>query len=138
MPPTTSTPEATVSSATASFPTPKATVIAFYNALSRHDRAGALAVLTPQLAAEYAAAGSDGDLTNIIRLDHLRDVHSAPGVGGSDFPPGYVDITQVVATYDVVYRHVVAAASGTQIRFVYVGRLGAQGPWRILEIGTGP
>ena len=121
----------------AGYATPAATVTAYYQALERHDGSAALALLAPKLAKEYTAAGPGGELENIVRLDHLRDVKSAPAAAGTRYP-GYVDITQVVATYDVIYRQEIASANGTQIRFVYVGRTGPSAPWRILEIGTGP
>jgi hypothetical protein len=52
--------------------------------------------------------------------------------------PGYTSIRQALVTFDATYRLVLGANNGPQTRFVYVGCVGASGPWRILGIGTGP
>ena len=52
--------------------------------------------------------------------------------------PGFTSIQQAVVTFDATYAKVYGSADGHQTRFVYVGRQGAAGPWRILGIGTGP
>ena len=113
------------------------TVVAYYQRLSHHDAAGAAALLEPGLRSQMLAGGGS-ELTNIKSLTNIRDVKSAPASFPPEAPRGYVDITQVFVTYDVVYRQVEASSNGANSRFVYVGRDGAGGPWRILEIGTGP
>ncbi len=52
--------------------------------------------------------------------------------------PGFTNIQQALVTFDATYKKVYGATSGPQTRFVYIGRQGAAGPWRILGIGTGP
>ena len=109
---------------------------AYYTYVGGHDAARAAGLMDPALARQYLAA-SDGELYNVVRLSNIRELRSSPATGFSDHPAGYTDITQVFVTYDVVYRHEIAAMNGANSRFIYLGRNTA-GQWRILEIGTGP
>lgn len=52
--------------------------------------------------------------------------------------PGFTNIQQALVIFDATYKKVYGSTDGPQTRFVYVGCQGATGPWRILEIGTGP
>ena len=117
--------------------TAEGTVVAYYGRLGRHDIAGAAALLEPHLRQEYLHAGADGDFENTVSIRKIRDLKATVAPSTPGLPAGYRDITQVFLSYDVAFRHVVAASNGPNSRFVYVGR-NAEGQRRILEIGTGP
>ncbi len=110
---------------------PAAVVTAYYQAAAHHDSKAAAALLAPEIRSMYS------DFSNLVTLTDLRHVHTAV-VPAPSLPPGYIDITQVSVAYTATYKKVIAAGNGTQTRFLYVGRRTADGPWRILSIGTGP
>jgi len=92
--------------------------------------------LSPAVQRMYSTAlGSDRSNTLTVTKVHVR-VSSAPFAIG-DYP-GFANIQQALVTFDAAYKKVYGSTDGPQTRFVYVGRQGASGPWRILGIGTGP
>ena len=114
----------------------EATVQAYFAAVGAHRWAEATGLLTPSLAkAQLASPDSDRKNTLTLTAVHV-EVRSAPFERGAY--PGFSDIRQSLVTYAATYREVYGSTDGPQVRFVYVGRQGAAGPWRILEIGTGP
>lgn len=115
---------------------PVATVVAYYDDISRHDTVAAAALLAPSVRA--GESSDDGDLTNIATLRNIRDVRSGTYPTPGDLPAGYADITQVSLTYDATFHQVITSDDGSQTRFVYVGRDPHTGGWLILGIGTGP
>jgi hypothetical protein len=70
-------------------------------------------------------------------VTHVRVTVRPASFARGDYP-GFTQVRQAFVTYDATYREVHGSTDGPQARFVSVGRQGAEGPWRILEIGTGP
>ena len=131
----TAAPASPAPSTSASSPaTAEETVAAYYSFIGRHDATDAAALLDPDFARGQVDPTGVG---NIVSLRHLRDLKAAPASLPPAVPAGYTDITQVFVTYDVVYKHEIAAMNGANSRFLYLGR-NAAGQWRIFEIGTGP
>jgi hypothetical protein len=116
--------------------TSESTVRAYFAAVDTHRWRQAEALLSPSLKRTFFAA-PDSDRNNTLRVTDVSvKVRPAPFERGAY--PGYTSIQQALATFDATYKKVYEATSGPQTRFVYVGRVGASGPWRILGIGTGP
>ena len=120
--------------------TPEATVRAYYTDLVAHDWNGAAALMQPS---ERGTVFNypDSPAVNLVSISKVKTTaHYFPSaLSGSDAGQanGYGDIWQVFVTYDAVFKRTVTSSSGPQARFVYVGRKD-DGPWTILEIGTGP
>jgi hypothetical protein len=131
------------SSATASISsTPQSTVHAYYQAIGLHHWKIAASFLQPSQRSSFYNA-PDSDRNNTVSLSDINASKGAkatlgnPAVYGNQYP-GYSDIWQVFVTYGTTYKHVYGAESGSQSRFIYLGRKHGSGPWQILEIGTGP
>jgi len=112
------------------------TVSSYFAAVNAHQWTEANALLAPSIRVMYSTA-LDSDQSNTLSVTrvHVR-VYPAP-VARRDYP-GFSNIQQALVTFDATYKKVYGSTDGPQTRFVYVGRQGAAGPWRILGIGTGP
>ena len=122
--------------ASAPQPSAKSTVTSYFAAVGAHRWTQADALLSPSLEKKQSTA-PDGDQENTLALTAVRlNINPAPFAQGEY--PGFSDIQQALVTFDARYKKVYGSTSGPQARFVYVGRQGAAGPWRILGIGTGP
>ena len=122
--------------ASAPQPSAKSTVSSYFAAVGAHQWTQANAFLSPSLEKAHLAA-PDSDQKNTLALTDVHlNVSPAPFARGEY--PGFSDIQQAMVTFDASYRKVYGSTNGPQTRFVYVGRQGAGGPWRILGIGTGP
>jgi hypothetical protein len=116
--------------------TARSTVSAYFAAVDGHRWTASTALLSPSLRRTYGS-GPDSDRRNTLSVTDVHvTVRPAPFARG-DYP-GFTDVHQAFVTYDATYRVVYGSTDGPQARFVHVGRQGADGPWRIVEIGTGP
>jgi hypothetical protein len=117
-------------------PSAGSTVSSYFAAVDAHQWTEANALLSPSIQRTYSTA-PDSDRANTLSVKsvHVR-VSPAPFARG-DYP-GFTNIQQALVTFDATYKKVYGSTDGPQTRFVYVGRQGAAGPWRILGIGTGP
>jgi hypothetical protein len=117
-------------------PSARSTVSSYFAAVNAHQWTEADALLSPSVQRTYSTA-PDSDRSNTLSVTrvHVR-VSSAPFARG-DYP-GFTNIQQALVTFNATYKKVYGSTDGPQTRFVYVGRQGAAGPWRILGIGTGP
>ena len=122
--------------ATTQQPSPQSTVSSYFTEVNAHRWAEANALLSPSAQRTYSTA-PDSDRSNTLTVTkvHIR-VIPAPFARG-DYP-GFTNIQQALVTFNATYKRVYGSIDGPQTRFVYVGRKGAAGPWRILGIGTGP
>jgi Domain of unknown function (DUF4829) len=111
-------------------------VSSYFRDVNAHEWTQASALLSTSVERAYSTS-PDSDRANTLSVTGLRvRVSSAPFERGNY--PGFTDIQQALVSFDATYRVVYGSTNGTQTRFVYVGRHGAAGPWRILGIGTGP
>ncbi|MBF6614727.1 MAG: DUF4829 domain-containing protein [Chloroflexi bacterium] len=117
-------------------PSARSTVSSYFAAVNAHQWTEADALLSPSVQRTYSTA-PDSDRSNTLSVTsmHLR-VSPAPFARG-DYP-GFTNIQQALVTFDATYKKVYGSTDGSQTRFVYIGRQGAAGPWRILGIRTGP
>jgi Domain of unknown function (DUF4829) len=124
------------SASTAQPPTAESTVSTYLAAVNAHHWTEADVLLSPSVQRTYSTA-PDSDRSNTLSVTgvHVK-VSPAPFARG-DYP-GFTNIQQALVTFDATYKKVYGSTDGPQTRFVYVGRQGAAGPWRILGIGTGP
>jgi len=122
---------------TGSVRTPQATARAYYEAVGSHRWNDAAALLAPtQLQTFTHDPGSDRNNTlSLSKIDVLM-AHRAPFDDARY--PGYIDVWQVLANYDAVYRKVFGTASGPQTQFVELGHATGSSSWRILSFGSGP
>jgi hypothetical protein len=117
-------------------PTADSTVRTYLGAVNAHRWKQAAVLLSPSEQKVFAEA-PDSDRNNTISVtDVTVKIYPAP-FERAEYP-GFTSIKQALVTFDATYKKVYGAASGPQTRFVYVGCVGASGPWRILGIGTGP
>jgi hypothetical protein len=115
----------------------RSTVTSYYAAVNAHRWTKASSLLSTSQRRE-SSAYPDSDRRNTVSVTGVRvKVRPAPPATRGDFP-GSTHLQVALVTFDAVYRKVYGSASGPQVRFVYVGRQGAAGPWRILGIDTGP
>jgi hypothetical protein len=117
-------------------PSARSTVSSYFAAVNAHQWTEVDALLSPSLQRTYSTT-PDSDRSNTLSVTgvHVR-VGPAP-FARADYP-GFTNIQQAIVTFDATYKKVYGSTDGPQTRFVYVGRQGAAGPWRILGIGTGP
>ncbi len=114
----------------------EATVKAYLGAVNSHSWKHARNLLSPSEQKVFVTA-PDSDRNNTISVTHV-DVKVYPAPFERAAYPGFTSIKQALVTFDATYKKVYGATDGRQTRFVYVGCVGASGPWRILGIGTGP
>jgi hypothetical protein len=115
--------------------TAQSTVSTYLAAVNAHQWNRAEALLSPPQRVTFS--GPYGERNNTLTVTNVS-VKVFPAPFERNTYPGYTSIRQAMATFDATYRHVYGASNGPQTRFVYVGCVGASGPWRILGIGTGP
>lgn len=120
----------------------QAAVTGFLDAINRHDVAGVCRLFAPELRAEYETTTPRFDEWVADQVSAtLRSPLGQMPDGGDTNPKraSYRDLQIIAATYDVRMRTESALeTSGPRTRFFIVGRAGANGPWLILSIGTGP
>ncbi len=117
-----------------SYGTPEETVVAYLQAVARHDRS-ALVLLDPGLRTAYGDS-PDSDFANVRSLTRPVVTSGAQPVRMT----GYPTAVEVAVSYDAVFGHVVASENGRQARLVVLAREGGApaGPWRILRIVVVP
>lgn len=81
--------------------------------------------------------GINSDRNNTLTVTNLK-ITVYPGPFEQNAYPGYSNIQQAGASFDATYKKVMTSPNGPQFQFLYVGRIGPSGPWRILSIGSGP
>jgi len=117
-------------------PSARSTVSSYFAEVNAHQWAEANALLSPSVQRTYSTA-PNSDRSNTLSVTRVQvRVSPAPFARG-DYP-GFTNIQQALVTFDATYKKVYGSTDGPQTRFVYVGRQGTAGPWRILGIGTGP
>jgi len=114
----------------------RSTVSSYFAAVDAHQWPVANALLSASVQRSTATA-PDSDSKNTLSVTGVQ-VRVLPAPFERGVFPGFTDIQQALVTFDATYKKVYGATDGPQTRFVYVGRQGASGPWRILGIGTGP
>ena len=105
----------------------------YYRCVAHHNVREAAQLLTSNLSSLEKSA-PDSDFNNIERISNVR-ITQPYNIRLDD---QYKDEVQVVATYSARFRHVVTAQSGSQTRFIYLGRNDSSQPWLIIAIGSGP
>lgn len=114
---------------------PKATVLDYVGAVQAHQWAHAASVLSPsELATFTTGVDSDRNTRSVTNVQ----VKVRPAPFAEHQFAGYSHIHQALVTYDAASTHVETSPDGPQTRFIYLGQIGASGPWRIVAIGTGP
>jgi hypothetical protein len=114
----------------------RATVQTYYGAVNAHNWKQAKALLSPAQQMAFTD-GIDSDRNNTLTVTNLKiTVYPAPFEQNAY--PGYSNIQQAGASFDATYKKVMTSPNGPQFQFLYVGRMGPSGPWRILSIGSGP
>ena len=120
------------STSTTQQPTALSTVSSYFAAVNAHKWMEADALLAPSIQRTYSTA-----VYNTLSVTRVH-VRVSPAPFAREDYPGFVSVQQALVTFDATYKKVYGSTDGPQTRFVYVGRQGAAGPWRILGIGTGP
>jgi hypothetical protein len=111
-------------------------VRAYLGAVNAHSWKQAVDLLSPSEQRAFFAA-PDSDRNNTITVTDVN-VRIYPAPFERAAYPGFTSIKQALVTFDATYKKVYGATDGPQTRFIYLGCVGASGPWRILGIGTGP
>jgi len=116
--------------------TADSTVRTYLGAVNAHRWKLALVLLSPSEQKAFIEA-PDSDRNNTMSVTDVN-VKVYPAPFERTAYPGFTSIKRALVTFDATYKKVYGATNGPQTRFVYVGCVGASGPWRILGIGTGP
>jgi Domain of unknown function (DUF4829) len=117
-------------------PTAQSTVSSYFAAVGAHRWTQADSLMSPSLRRTYSTS-IDSDRTNTLSVTSVHVKVSPAPFARKDYA-GFTDIRQAFVMFDATYKKVYGSTDGPQVRFVYVGRRGTAGPWRILGIGTGP
>jgi hypothetical protein len=141
--PATAPSPASSSAQPAAAPSARDAVIGYIRALNAHDVAAVRTYLAPEYQQERAAAipRFEDWVANVasVRLRPMPPGISPTGLEGQN--PGYRDLIEFGASYDIAFRTESAhdmETSGPQTRFFVVGRSRTRGTWLIIGIGTGP
>lgn len=116
--------------------TADSTVRTYFGAVNAHRWKQAEVLLSPSEQKAFVKE-PDSDRNNTISVTNVT-VRVYPAPFERTAYPGFTSIKQALVAFDATYKKVYGATNGPQTRFVYVGCVGASGPWRILGIGTGP
>jgi hypothetical protein len=121
------------------FSTARETVVAFYEAHAEGREAAAYALLSNVHEPDLTLDQYVGE-TRWRRDLELQDVGPAEAMSSAGFPEHYerlYDLRQIEVEF---YQALDAAAreGGQATEWVTVARETPEGPWRIIEIGTGP
>jgi hypothetical protein len=124
-----------------STPTPqplsaKATIQSYYSAVNAHDWKQAEALLSSAQQRAFTE-GIDSDRNNTLTVTNLS-ISVYPSESEQNPYPGYSNVEQATASFRATYKKVITSPNGPQFQFLYVGRIGSSGPWRILSFGSGP
>ena len=115
----------------------KATVQTYYWTVNAHNWKQAKALLSPAQQLAFTD-GIDSDRNNTLTVTNLTIMVYSPAPFDQNAYPGYSNVQQATASFDATYKKVITSPNGPQFQFVYVGRIGPSGPWRILSFGSGP
>jgi hypothetical protein len=135
------------STAPTNYAKPPVVAKAYFTAMSVHHWADAAALLKPSMRDSFLH-GPGSAPNDVASISHIQVVPGGPdptdesGAYAKLYLP-YSDLWELSVNYDIAYTpnsydRETYAHNGLKTVFIILGRRDGAGPWRLIEIGSGP